>query len=277
MDNSIRKDEARIVIRPAKEPENSARPIPAEVFQRAFNTFFEALKTANSEINSEKSKSEFFIAHLKIGSNEVGIFEQRRSGTQSLSPAIDYFEQMLGSVYRSDFSSAVESPKMAQRIINFGKAIKPEYPGVVAFPRQSIPLDEFFVEQTKRLAQAIGAPPIERKYFAGSTIGAFDGTIGNIDYRGAVWRGHLVLPGGGAQIECVFDRRRGEDEFNPHGNKRVSITGRAIYTGDGPLPERIEVIEIEDIPLAIEPTDIRGSLSGAQYRVGWRRDGKNFQ
>ena len=103
-------------------------------------------------------------------------------------------------------------------------------------------------------------PLAERLYFAGSVIGAFDGTLKNINYRGTSWRGHLVLPGGNAQIECVFDQSKGEDEYNRHGNKRVSITGRAIYTGDGPLPEHIEVVSIEDIPLAEIAIDIRGSF-----------------
>lgn len=103
------------------------------------------------------------------------------------------------------------------------------------------------------------------EYFAGSAYGAFDGRLGNIDYRGAAWIGHLVLHGSNIEIECVFDKSKGEDAINKHGNKRVSVTGRAIYTGDSRLPERIEVVDIETVTAAAEFRDIRGSLTGKSY------------
>lgn len=70
-----------------------------------------------------------------------------------------------------------------------------------------------------------------------------DGTMVHLDYRAGTWIGHLALLQSGGQIECVFDRSRGEDFYNRFGNKRVSVRGRVVK-GDSERPERIEVWSI---------------------------------
>ena len=61
----------------------------------------------------------------------------------------------------------------------------------------------------------------------------------------------------------MFDKSKGEDALNPFGNKSVSVTGRAIYTGDSQLPERIEVLKIEEQPRANDVISIQSSLAPA--------------
>ena len=275
MDNQSRPDEMRIIIQASDALDNPARPIPAKVFKSIFSTLFDALKAADAELHEKKHRSEFFISHLAMGSNVFGVSEQRRSMSATRSPSIDLVKQSIGSVYRSDFSRVVTKTRLAKSIIKIGKAIDSGYPTVAYFPDQDIPLDSFFARQADRLKNAISPSAIESRFFAGSAVGSFDGRLGSIDYRGATWVGNLMLPGHGVQIECVFNRSLGEDAFNPYGNKRVSVTGRAIYTGDSQLPERIEVMSIDAIPLASKHIDIRGSLIEKQYFSGWDSDSKN--
>lgn len=102
-------------------------------------------------------------------------------------------------------------------------------------------------------------------FFEGNAIISLDGTLGETDYRGRAWSGRLVLPGGGgAEVECVFDRSKGEDFYNEFGNKRVSVTGRAIYRSDSLLPKRFEVFSIQRVPIADEFKDFNGILAGAE-------------
>jgi hypothetical protein len=108
-----------------------------------------------------------------------------------------------------------------------------------------------------------------------AVITSFDGKLGEIDYRGEVWVAHLVLDGSDRQIECVFDKTHGEGTFKPFGNKRVSVTGRAIYAGDSKLPERIEVISIEEIARAVDAIDIRGTMTGKSY-FSWNGNDKSI-
>ncbi len=264
----MRPDEIRVVIRPSSALGDVARPIHASVFKGIFNAFFSAVKAADKEINEKNSRSEFFISHLKMGSNEFGLMEQPRSQAESISPAIDLFKRCSQDVYHSELGSAMRYPKLAKEIVKLGDKIDVNYSVVAHFVDIELPIDNFFCRQTARLKQAMTFSEAPVIGFSGTAITAFDGRLGEIDYRGAVWIGHLMLPGSGAQIECIFDKSKGEDAFNPFGNKRVSITGRAIYTGDSKLPERIEVIAIEEIEPVLVAIDIRGSLSGTSYS-GW--------
>ena len=63
---------------------------------------------------------------------------------------------------------------------------------------------------------------------------------------------------------CIRQVERG-GRLNPFGNKTVCVTGRAIYTGDSQLPERIEVLTLEELYRAAEPIDIQGSLATASH------------
>jgi hypothetical protein len=275
--NPVRKGEVRLVIKPADAPTDSARLIPAEVLERTLRTVLSAIRAADAALHAKKRfRSDIFVSDLRMGSNEFALIEKRRSAAPL--GGVDLVRQVAGSVYRSEFERAVEYPKVAQCIVSIGKAINEDYPALALFETDSIPLDGFFAKQADRLGKALRAPEKRGQYFVGNSLTALDGTLGDIDYRGATWRGHLVLPGpAGTQIECIFDKSKGEDAYNPFGNKRVSIRGRAIYTGDSFLPERIEVIDVVQIPLAMEAVDIRGSLTGARYFGDEDSEGKTLQ
>jgi hypothetical protein len=274
---SVRKGEVRLVIKPADAPSDTARLIPAEVLQRTLTTVLHAIKTADKALHAQrKYRGQFFVSDLKMGSNEFALIEQR-SFAAPIS-AVDLFGQMVGSVYRSEYERAAEYPKVAECIVSIGKAIDERFPAVAFFERETIPFDGFFAKQAIRLKNALHGPAERGGYFIGSSLTAIDGTLGDIDYRGATWKGHLVLPGpAGTQIECVFDKAKGEDAINPYGNKRVSIRGRAIYTGDSILPERMEVISVVEIPLAREAIDIRGTLKGYKHIGGKDGEGETIQ
>lgn len=261
MDRPLREGEIRLIIKPADAPADSARLIPANVLHRTFSTVLRALKTADAALHGKKHRSEFYISDLRMSSNVLEMREQSLSTKSS----VDLLRQVAGAVYRSEFERVTENRRLASAVVAIGKAVDPSFPAVAMFEADSIPLDMFFARQTDRLAKAMSPTTLKSRYHVGSALGSFDGTLGSIDYRGTTWIGHLVLPGGGAQIECVFDRAKGEDAFNPFGNKRVTVRGRAIYTGDSQLPERIEVFDVEEIPGALEAIDIRGSLTGKRY------------
>ncbi|CAN5246136.1 hypothetical protein BH10PSE7_BH10PSE7_43000 [soil metagenome] len=263
MDKSLRPDELRVIIRLSKGPNDSTRPIPAAVFQRMFNTVFRALKAADQDIQKD---SRFFISHLAMGSNEFGIMENSPISVV-LTPSINLFKYVAFSVYRSEIAIAEVYPNLAKSLKKLGKQVHEDFAVFAQFADgQELPLDPFFASQIKKLEKS-KTLKIASPFFAGNAIGSFDGRLGDIDYRKAVWTGHLVLHGSNMQVECVFDRSKGEDAFNRFGNKRVTVTGRAIYTGDSQLPERIEVTTMEEVTPATQIRDIRGSLKISDYRT----------
>ena len=127
-------------------------------------------------------------------------------------------------------------------------------------------MDDFFCSQLGRVGRP-GSPalPVDT-WFAGAVLTSFQGRLEAIDYRGPVWKGRPALAGSNVQVECVFEKSSGEDAINQFGNKWVCISGRAIYTGDSQLPERVEVLRIDQAPQAGDVTDLKDSLTGSEAR-----------
>jgi hypothetical protein len=252
--------QVRVVIRHINSRIDDTRFIPAVVFKKTFNAFYAALAESSKAIG-QKLDNSIVIADLKIGSNEFALAHN------SDSEAFSLFETCTTTVYRNDFRVALEQPLLAKRIVAMGRTYNRAF-SITAIFRDgaSIPIDHFFATQAANLNRALkGVMPT--RYFAGSAIDTFVGILGEIDYTQTTWTGRLVISES-RELECVFDKSKGEDRYNMFGNKRVSITGRSIYRGDSLLPSRLEVVEIHEIGFVERPIDIRGTLKSQDGAFG---------
>jgi hypothetical protein len=267
MSGAVGSNEIRVVIRPIESPGFEPERIPAQAFKKIFDAFLAALLAADRELHPKSGSSEFFLSHLAMESCEFGIMERQKSLSRSRGSAIELLRRCSGRVYRSDYQILLRYPRLMRAFHRIIKALDPAYVVLVRHEGAELPLDDFFCRQVDRVGQVSDALSRADAWFAGTAITSFEGRLESIDYRGLVWRGQLALAGAAAEIECVFDRSRGEDALNPFGNKTVCVTGRAIYTGDSQLPERIEVLTLEEVDRAAEPIDIQGSLAPAPRAV----------
>jgi hypothetical protein len=259
MSSLIGPNEIRVVIRSVEARDDDLEPIPAELFKKTFDAFLTALLVTDRELQPKARSSEFFISQLALNPYEFGIFEKRKTFGQNTPSAIDFFRRCAEGVYRSDYQTVVRHPRITRAFIRIAKALDPAFHVLAQFNDAELPIDDFFHRQVDRVGFKDDAGQTDN-WFLGSAIMSFEGRLDEIDYRGAVWTGDLTLPAGMTHIECVFDKSQGEDALNPFGNKDVCVTGRAIYTGDSQLPERIEVLTIEERSHARAAIDIRGSL-----------------
>jgi hypothetical protein len=260
MGSPIGPNEIRVVIRPVEARDYDLGPIPAELFKKTFDAFLTALQVTDRELQPKARSSEFFISQLALNPYEFGVLEKRRSYGQSSPSAIEYFRRCAEGIYRSDYQTVVRHPRLTRAFIRIVKALDPSFHVLAQFSDTELPVDDFFGRQVDRVGFKDDPGSQADNWFLGSAMMSFEGRLDEIDYRGAVWTGDLMLPAGTTHIECVFDKSQGEDALNPFGNKNVCITGRAIYTGDSQLPERIEVISIEERAHVKAAIDIRGSL-----------------
>ena len=259
MSSLIGPNEIRVVIRPVEARDYDLQPIPAELYKRTFDAFLTALLVTDRELQPKARSSEFLISQLAVDPCEFGILEKRRAPGQTTPSAIEFFRRCAECVYRSDYQTIVRHPRMTRAFIRIVKALDPNFNVLAQFNDTELPIDDFFRRQVDRVGAKEDSARADN-WFLGSAIMSFEGRLDEIDYRGAVWTGDLRLPGGKTHIECVLDRSQGEDALNPFGNKNVCVTGRAIYTGDSQLPERIEVLAIEERSHVSAAIDIRGSL-----------------
>jgi hypothetical protein len=268
MSGPVGSNEIRVVIRPIETPGFEPERIPALAFKKIFDAFLAALIAADREVHPKSASSEFFLSHLAMGSYEFGIMEKQRSLDRSGASAIELFRRCSGRVYRSDYQILLRYPRLMRAFHRIVKALDPSYVVLVQHDGAQLPMDGFFCRQVDRVGDTPNLGARADSWFAGTALTTFEGRLEEIDYRDLVWTGRLALTGGDAQIECVFDKSKGEDTFNPFGNKMVCVTGRAIYTGDSQLPERVEVLIIEELPRAAKAIDIQGSLAPASFSDG---------
>ena len=258
-------NEIRVVIRPVEARDYDLGPIPAELFKKTFDAFLTALQVTDRELQPKPRSSEFLISQLALNPYEFGILEKRRSFGQNSPTAIEYFRRCAEGIYRSDYQTVVRHPRLTRAFIRIAKALDPNFHVLAQFSDTELPVDDFFARQVDRVGVKDDPRAQADNWFQGSAMMSFEGRLDEIDYRGAVWTGDLMLPAGTTHVECVFDKAQGEDALNPFGNKNVCITGRAIYTGDSQLPERMEVIDIEERAHVNAAIDIRGSLCLAHF------------
>ncbi len=267
MSSPIGPNEIRVVIQLVEARDYDVGPIPAQLFKKTFDGFFTALETTDRELQPKSRSSEFVISHLALNSCEFGITEKRRSSGQNTPSAVEFFRRCAEGIYRSDYQTVVRHPRLTRAFVRIVKALDPRFHVLARFNDTELPIDDFFARQVDRVGVRNGGSQADN-WFLGSAMMSFEGRLDQIDYRGAVWTGDLMLPAGTTHIECVFDKSQGEDSLNPFGNKNVCITGRAIYTGDSQLPERIEVLDIEERAHVSSAIDIRGSLDLAEFSEG---------
>jgi hypothetical protein len=263
MCSPIGESEIRVIVRPNQAPGFQPELISAPVFKKIFDGVLAALIAADRELHPKTVSSEFFISHLSIEPYEFGLIEkQNATGPNSLS-SLELFRRCASRVYRSDYQILLRYPRLMRAFHRIVKALNPGCVVLIQYHDTELPLDDFFCRQVDRVGRPDDSLCRADILFAGRAITSFVGRLEALDYRGPVWSGRLMLSGSDIQIECLFDKAKGEDALNPFGNKEVSITGRAIYTGDSELPERIEVLEIEESPRPPRIVDIQGSLAPA--------------
>jgi hypothetical protein len=245
MSNPVASNEIHVVIRPIKPPGFEPEQIPAQLFKKIYDSFLAAFLAADREIHMKSVASTFFVSYLSMGSCQFGIVEKQKAFGRDGGSAIDLFTQCARQIHRSDYPMLTRYPRLARAFRRIAKALDPSIIVVVQHCGAELSMDDFFCRQLDRVGSTRETIAAGDCWFAGAAMTAFEGRLSQIDYRGVVWSGRLLLNGGEAEIECVFDKSKGEDAFNAFGNKAVSVAGRAIFTGDSPLPERIEVMRIE--------------------------------
>jgi len=241
MSSRVGANEIRILIRTVEAPGFAPELLPAPLFKKIFDSFLSALLAADREIHAKSVASQFYISCLDHASREFGIIEKQRAPAS----AIAFLRKCCEALRRSEYETLLGRHRLMRAFHRIAKALSSGYSVAVRYHDAEFLMDGVFCRQVHR-AGSTETLAEQEGWAAGSAPMRFEGRLEAIDYRGPRWRGRLTLADGVNEIDCVFDRAIGEDALNPFGHKYVSLTGRAIYTGDSKLPERIEVMTIEE-------------------------------
>lgn len=262
----IRPDETKFVLH-GLDIDN--RVVRAAVFIQKLRALVQALQAADRLTNGKKS-FEYMISKLEMGSAAVVLREKKASTDQPKGSGIALLERTATAIYNSDPDIGRLPDEMIRRVQKFGDGISKTFSHAeLGFERDNIiRIDDFLIRQANIVTEPVQViDGLDRpRLFRGTAIGSFDGVLKEIDARGTVLRGKLVLTAGDIEVDCVMNKDKVPAARNSF-DRRVYVDGIAHYDGESALPTRIDV---SAITAALDAPDIlrwRGSLMRAPVAV----------
>lgn len=226
--------------------EMDSRVVRANVFVQKLRTLISALNAADKLVNG-KRRFDFLLPKLDTGSAIATLRERARTHARSQS-SIALFERTAFAVYNGDRSRESLPSSLVKRIAKLSEGVGKQFAHAeIGFPNDNIiRIDEYLLRQAEAAYELVTSPSDklqESKGYRGIAFGTFDGFLKEIDSRGTMLRGKLVL-NPGLEIDCVMNKERVSDARDNF-DKRVVIKGAAHYDGKNQLPTRLDVHSIK--------------------------------
>ncbi len=252
-------------------PNEKLALIPASVFQTKLREILAALRRADATLNRHRPHR-YLISKLQPGSATVGILEwpanpQKPPNVSSVAAVVECAD----AVYRSNFVVAHRFANLVKSIAEIcaGAGEKFSHIDMEAESEPAVRADDFLFGQANRfllesrLGKRLLQDPEKNRLYVGESRESYDGEIKEVDLRGRLARGKLVLSGVHRELDCVF-RNVGIDQLREYLDRRVWAEGQAIFDGSSPLPGRFEIDRIRLIGAAGDLTLWRGQLEAAE-------------
>ena len=165
------------------------------------------------------------------------------------------------SIYRNDYKSAKRYNGLAAKLYPFVKGAETDFSYMeLGYANETaIPIDTLFEKQLEQFIKENSQEVTLPKLFRGQSHDSFDCELKEVDFRGKISRGILILTGTTIEIPCTFPKFT-TGEIKERGDTRIWAIGNAIYDGVSQLPIRIEVSSMRPIGKAKNPTDWKGAI-----------------
>ncbi|WKA27822.1 hypothetical protein [Bradyrhizobium roseum] len=228
--------------------------VSASLFAEKLKRLVSALRAADKALN-EVVTHDYKIAKLSSSNPTVVLAEAalpKFEHIMAARSAIAGFEDCADAIMRGDRDRALQYGNCAHHIAKLGRGSRKNFSyAEVWIGTEIIRVDTMLVDQADTIThidlyEKLFAPDEEASWFRGSAYGSFDGTILEVDLRGALPEVKLVLNAGGAEIACVF-KREDLEKVRAAIDKRARVYGTAVYDGRSGLPARINIVDIQPI------------------------------
>jgi len=219
--------------------------VRASVFLDKFRALLKALKQADRSINEAKAH-EFLIVDLRSASAHASLKERSVKPVAPKS-SVRYVGEVVAAIYNGD-RNIVRFPKqIIQSLQPLVRGIGSHFSHAeIRFESGAvIRIDDYLEKQMSKAVRRLdGEFSDEPKNFEGIAIEAFDGIVKEMDARGSLVRGKLVLTVGSKELDCIF-KIEDMELLRTSFDKRARVEGVAHYDGVSLLPIRVDVRRIE--------------------------------
>lgn len=241
--------------------------VRADVFLEKFRALLNSIKIADATLNGRKSH-EVIITDLKISSATARVREKISVRKKTPAFASPFVAEALIAVYNGDRHIdryPVELIKSFESLTKIDS--KRLSHGEIGFTNNNvIRIDDYLARQTARAIDRMkGATEETECHFEGAAIGVFDGVLRELDSRGILVRGKLILTAGGREVECIF-KRDDIPALRENFERRARVEAMAHYDGIDLLPVRLDVKRIDPIGVDTDLARWRGALANRRAR-----------
>lgn len=246
------------------------RAVDGSVFVAKVREFIAALTAADKQVNKGK-RHRYLIVDLKIGSAELTLGEREIDPKAQATPSVPVFLGAMDAVYRNNAPAFHRLNGLGSSIAKLCGGAGEKYAfAEITSTRLASPvlIDQRVSRQAERLIAEALPDVAYPEMFRGQAEDAFDGEIKEIDLRGRLPQGKLVLSGGRKEIDCVFPHMT-VDELRAIIDRRVWVEGMAIYDGVSGLPGRIEVLKAKPIKGSSQLVRWQGKLRKPHSEPEW--------
>tara|TARA_Y100000815_G_C13326558_1_gene494384 strand:- start:1049 stop:1840 length:792 start_codon:yes stop_codon:yes gene_type:complete len=248
--------------------ESQGEEVDAAVFSEKLKKVISALKKLDSFYNT-RGQHKFMIADLEFSSASVWLREKAmKPKVVRQSPAVKFaqigYAASSGGAYLVE-NAADEFALDAYVSLSKGSGKSFSY-GIIEAPDvATVRLDRLLEKRVRGIiddasSAAEKAPP---RYFKGTAIETYDGTMKLVDLRGLFPEAKLILSAGGKEISCIVPAKDVDMLRNSLG-RRALVTGRAQHDGRSMLPERIDVTHIRTVAASGNVISLQGAFVGAK-------------
>lgn len=258
-----RKDETTLVLH-GLDADN--RIVRAPVFVQKFGQMLRALRTADIIANGKVSH-EYVISGLDTSHSAAVTIREKQKSRERPNSSIDYFERTATAIYNGDRGLERLDTTLVRNVQKLSSGVAKRFAHAeIAFADENvIRIDDFLQQQVQTAYEVLMAPHHggRPQFYRGIATGSFDGFLKEIDARGTMLRGKLVISTGGIEVDCIMNKDRVPDARESF-DKRVIVEGAAHYDGINQLPSRIDVRSIKIIRDASNLLRWRGAFRGIE-------------
>ncbi len=225
--------------------------VDADVFARKLTSFLKGIRSSDKAVNGRR-RHKLLLTDLRKNTATASVREQVYLPGSVPCSGLDYFEDAVQAVRDNRPSARLLSLPVVREIaaLNNGSGHSFAFGELKSTSGNIIRLDEMLGKRARSLVLEIEAEKKGRDVrFVGVAYGSFEGRLEEVDLRGELWKGVLVLSAGGKQIVCTVSALE-MPEIRLALKRRVLAYGRAHYGASSGLPERLEITSIQPVKSA---------------------------
>ena len=245
--------------------------VRADTFSRKMRMILLALEEIDRHANGRKHFN-YLISDLSTNCAQVVFCETLTRKSQPKASSINELAEVSIAFYNGSPAVRKYPERLVKRLGAFANGSNKNFSHAeISFGKEDVlRIDDYWEKQAEKYKKGIEKSKTGQNY-QGTAIGTFDGVLKQVDSRGAVVRGKLLLSGSRAEIDCVMSRND-IPQIRDCWEKRARVTGVAHYSSESQIPNRLDVREISISPKKADIRKWRGQLTKTDEIENWVDD-----